>query len=280
MTEKISLVDTIRHYIASGDLELPVFSNSALRVQQELVKKEPDMKVVENIIACDQSLSSQVLKIANSSFYKGMAEILTIKNAIVRLGMQEIGRITLLAASKNVFRTNDKLLKDTMKKLWQHSVGCALGAHWLAKRCKLDNLVGHAFFAGLLHDVGKLFILLVLDQLKKQDSQIIVTQSFLFEAMDNLHTEQGYALMQEWNMPSAYCNIARDHHLENYDANDMVLLLVRMSNMVCNKIGITLVTNSDLVPSTSMEATHLNLTEIDLAELEIMLEDKAILADM
>ena len=49
-----------------------------MRVQQEMVKKEPDMRVLESLISEDQSLSSQVLQIANSAFYKGLVEILTV----------------------------------------------------------------------------------------------------------------------------------------------------------------------------------------------------------
>lgn len=279
MTEQHSLIEIIKNYIDSGKADLPVFSTSAMRVQQELVKAEPSMQQVEKIISCDQSLSSQVLKIANSSFYKGLAEVLTIKAAIVRLGMQEIGRIVLLAASRNQFRSNDKLLNRIMKQLWQHSVGAALGAYWLGKRCNYVDLAGHAFFAGLLHDVGKLFVVVVLDQLKKGGTQLQFTEALLYEAINSLHAEQGYNLMQQWNMPEKYCAVARDHHLEDFDKKDMILVLVRMSNMVCLKMGIGTEANPDVTTSTSLEASLLNLKEVDLAELEIMLEDTAVLAN-
>ena len=192
--------------------------------------------------------------------------------------MEEIGRITLLAASQNQFRSSDKLLNLIMKQLWQHSVGCAIGTNWLARRCKLDTLAGHAFFAGLLHDVGKLFVLLVLDQIKRTDKSIEITEALVFEAMESLHTEQGYNLMQQWNMPESYCIVARDHHMEEFDSKDMVLLLVRIANTVCKKLGIGTKSAPDLVPSTSLEAGFLNVSELDLAELEIKLEDTAALS--
>jgi len=278
MTEQQSFIDLIKEHIESGEIVLPVFSTSALRIQQHLVKKEIDVGVIEQIISSDQSLSGQVLKIANSSFYRGLSDILTVRAAIVRLGIQEIGRIAMLASSQNQFRSKDNSLNIIMKKLWQHSVGCAIGANWLAKRCKLDDIAGHAFFAGLLHDVGKLFVLLVLDQLKKNDTGVEFTEQLLFEAMTTLHTEQGYSLMQQWNMPAAYCSITRDHHLDKFDTKDTALLLVRMSNIVCKKLGIGTEIDEDLVPSTTIEANLLNLTELDLAELEIKLEDTSALS--
>lgn len=277
MQEHGSFVDAIKKKIHEDDVILPVFNSAAMQVQQELVKKEPDMQVFEKIISTDQSLSSLVLQMANSSFYKGLVEVATVRAAIVRLGIREVGRISLLAASKNQFRSKDKKLNVVMRKLWQHSVGCALGVKWLTKRCQLDELERHAFFAGLLHDVGKLLVLMVIEQLKKKNPTLPVTDALLLEAMASLHTEQGYYLMKLWNMPESYCVIARDHHKADYDkANDM-LILVRIANMMCNKIGIGLQKDPTLVVSTTPEIHHFNLSEIDIAEMEIALEDTSIL---
>ncbi|MCK5515470.1 MAG: HDOD domain-containing protein [Desulfobulbaceae bacterium] len=278
MQKNLSFVDVIKQYIEAGNIVLPVLSSAAMRVQQELVKKEPEMKVLEGIISKDQSLSSQVLQMANSAFYHGLVEVKTIRAAVVRLGMREVGRITLLAASKNQFRSKNKALNIIMHRLWQHSVGCALGVQWLSKRCKFEELECHAFFAGLFHDIGKLFVLMVIDQMKEKNKDLPLTQSLLMEAMIVLHTQQGYNLMKQWNMPEEYSVIARDHHNQDFDSKNDLLVLVRLSNMACHKLGIGLKKEPSLVLSAGEEALHLNLSEIDLAELEILLEDTAILA--
>ena len=278
MPKSLSFLDAINQYLQSGNVVLPVFSSAALRIQQELVKKEPDVKVVEGILSGDQSLSSQVLQMANSAFYHGLVEILTVRAAVVRLGMQEVGRLALLVASRNQFRSKDKEFNVLMKQLWQHSVGCALGVKWLARRCKFDELENHAFFAGLFHDIGKLFILMVVDQMKEKDKHLPVTQALLMESMATLHAEQGYKLMQQWNMPEEYCIVTRDHHRKDYDGKNYLLVMVRLADMACLKLGIGLARDQSLVLSAREEAHQLNLSEIDLAELEIVLEDTAILA--
>jgi HD-like signal output (HDOD) protein len=277
MEKKDSVIDVITRFIEDGNVVLPVFSPAAMKVQQELVKKEPDARLLENIISGDQSLSSQVLQMANSAFYKGLVEVLTVRAAIVRLGMQEVGRISLLAASKNQFRSKDKELNVVVRKLWQHSVGCAMGVKWLARRCKLEELESHAFFAGLFHDVGKLFVLTVIDQMRKEGRDVPVNNALLQEAMASLHTGQGYNLMKKWNLPEQYCVVARDHHLHTFDNKNYMLIIVRIADMVCNKIGIGLHRDASLIVSSTDEAHQLNLTEIDLAELEILLEDTAVL---
>jgi HD-like signal output (HDOD) protein len=278
MQKNSSFLEVITRYIESGNIVLPVFSSVALRIQQELVKKEPEISVVEGILSGDQSLSSQVLQMANSAFYQGLVEVLTVRAAIIRLGMQEVGRLALLVASRNQFRSKDKTLNTLMKQLWQHAVGCALGVKWLARRCKFDELENHVFFAGLLHDVGKLFVLMVVDQLRDKDQQVTINHALLMESMASLHAQQGYNLMRQWNMPEDYCIVTRDHHLKDYDRKNHLLVLVRLVDRACLKLGIGLLKDESIVLSAMEEAQELNLTEIDLAELEIFLEDTPVLA--
>jgi HD-like signal output (HDOD) protein len=277
MNASSSFLDVITRHIESDSIVLPVFSSAALRIQQELTKKEPDVKKLENILAADQSLSSRVLQMANSAFYRGMASVMTVKAAIIRLGLGEVGRIALMVATQNQFRSKDRELNLLMKKLWQHSVGCALGVHWLVKRLRFEELENHVFFAGLLHDVGKLFILMVVDQVRQQDKELPITHTLLLEAMGDLHADQGYRLMKKWNMPEEYCIVARDHHRSDYDDKNSMLLLVRLANAACLKLGIGLTRDPSLVLSAGEEAHLLNVSEIDIAELEIHLEDTAIL---
>jgi HD-like signal output (HDOD) protein len=202
-----------------------------------------------------------------------LVEVKTVRAAIIRLGLQEVGRIALLASARNQFRSKDRDLNLVMKKLWQHSVGCALGARWLANRCRFADLETNAFFAGLFHDIGKLFVLMVVEQLKIKGENLPLTHSLLLETMDSLHCEHGDKLMRQWNMPEDYCLVARDHHRPDVDSKDHLLLLVRLADCACLRLGIGLKKDERILLSGREEAQLLNLREIDLAELEIHLED-------
>jgi HD-like signal output (HDOD) protein len=278
MAAPVSLIDVINRCIESGEVRLPVFNSAAARIQQEMAKKEPNLQVVEKIITSDQALSTQLLKIANSSFYRGLAEVGTVRAAITRLGTTEIEKIVLLATSQAQFKSSDKTINLMMKKLWQHSVGCAYGTVWLARRYKYGEDQIQAFFSGLFHDVGKLLILVVIEQVKRKSPTLKITDAQLIEAMARLHAREGYKLLTIWNMPEYFCVIARDHHTAEIDDKKYLLLLVRMANLVCHKLGIGMEKDPSLVLPATLEANLLNLTEIDLAELEIILEDTAVLS--
>mgnify|MGYP001813537942 FL=1 len=96
--------------------------------------------------------------------------------------------------------------------------------------------------------------------------------------MKSLHTEHGYSLMKTWNLPEEYCEIARDHHLEELDPNNHLLIMVRQANIACNKIGIGMHDESNTLLTATMEADLPGVSEIDLAKLEVMLEDSVDLA--
>ncbi len=280
MAQKESFIEIIDKQLASSNARLPVFNATALRIQQEIAKEEPNIRLVERLIVSDQSLTAKLLSVSNSSFYKGLNQVATVRNAIVRLGINEVSNMVMLVTHENNFRSKDPFVHGVMRTLWRHSLGCAMGSNWLAKKCGLNGLAHEAFFAGLLHDVGKLFILTVIDDLKHSgDLDIQPSDALLLEAMNSLHANHGYSLMVRWNLPEKYCNIVRDHHNEEFDSKDMLQNLVRLADKACLKRGIGMVENPALVLVATVEADALHISEVDLAQMEIMLEDSQVMAN-
>ena len=272
-----SLVGMIDHFVASNKVKLPVFNATALRIQKEVAKDEPDSRLIEKLIVSDQSLTGEVLSVSNSSFYKGLTQVATVRDAIIRMGNIEVSNIVSLVALQHNFQSKTPVLHRIMGKLWRHSVGCAIGANWLAREAGFQDLAHETFIAGLLHDVGKLYVLKVIDEMKaSREIQDLPSDTVIDELMRQLHTEQGYALMLQWNLPESYCRIARDHHLEELDANNFVLLLVRLANHVCHKMGIGPIEDSSIALLETPEAVQLQLSEMDLARLEVRLEDSQV----
>ena len=99
----------------------------------------------------------------------------------------------------------------------------------------------------------------------------------LLDAMNRLHAREGSRLLTRWNMPEQYHVIARDHHAAEVDADNHLLLLVRLANLVCRKLGIGLEQDNALDLAATPEAELLRLTGRDLAELELALEDSRVL---
>lgn len=280
MTQTKSFREIIDTCLKSNQVQLPVFSKIALKIQEETLKAEPDIAVIEKLIETDTALTSQLIKMANTAFFMGLTKVATVKDAIVRLGTRQVSALVILVTQKSNYQSQDAFIQKYMAQLWRHSVGTALGAGWLSTRCGYPQLKDQAFVAGLLHDVGKLFLLSVVETIRNDPKlNFKPSETFMNEVMINLHSEQGHMLLEQWHLPEVYCVVARDHHREVMDNSHMMLLLVQMADITCNKMGIGMTEPADLILAATPTAQTLTLSELDLAELEIALEDASLLAE-
>lgn len=268
-----SLVDIIHERMHTDAVQLPVFHHVALKLLNVMSKEDFSIGQVVQMITEDQALASHVLRMANSSFFGGLSRVTTIRDAVVRLGARQVTNIVTLVTQSYQYRAKDKLMAAYMQTLWKHAMGCALGAKWFAEKIGYKELAQEALLAGLLHDIGQLFLLKVLEDVQASEPQIPFSKQIIFEVLQQLHVEQGTILMQQWNLPEIYTDIVGQHHAEAYDTNNTLLTVVRLVDMACRKVGIGLRHDPSLVLAAEPEAQILGAKEVVLAELEIMLED-------
>ena len=274
MTEQDSLRSQISARINSASLQLPVFNRVVLELQRRMNDPDVGTRQLEAVIAKDPALVAQVLRLANSSRYAGLNKIATVDQALLRLGTQQVCRLALAASQLSLYKTKYLPLESYMADSWNRAYASAIGAGWIAERTGHAGMAQAAFLAGLLHDVGNLLILMVLEDIEmKAGTNRQFSASLINDILNSLHCECGYMLMQRWNLPEIYCNAARDHHLQALDARDDLIMVVRLMDMVCLRMGIGCTADPALLPAASPEAENLGISEITLAELEVFLEE-------
>jgi len=272
-----TIPETVRRLLASQPIELPIFHPVALKLQKMLSDYDFTVEEVANVANEDMSLASQMLKIANSPMYMGRSKVATIKEAVIRLGAQQVINLVIAASQASVHTSTNPALDHYMKQLWLHSHSSAIGAKWLAHSCGMRGVADETYLAALLHDVGKLYLLKSIERLvgagvisSMFDDELILE---IFEAM---HVEQGYRLMQHWNFPSMYCDVIRDHHADQWDSVNKMLAIVRFANLACRRAGIGLKHDAELALISTREADILDLNENQIFELEALLEESRV----
>jgi len=279
MPEAGTLLDRVVDLIESGGLILPVFDPITLKLQEIIANGAEDMKEMENLILSDQALAAEVLRAANSPFYCGLSPVKTIRNAIVRVGMHQMRRIVVLVSERNKYKAKDPGLQKMLLELWRHASTTALASQWLSKRLRSTGIEEICFLGGLLHDIGKLIILRALDELAKPSAGgIVISREPLQEVLLTAHCQIGHQLLQSWNIPEIYCQIARDHHSEDLSSGDLPLIIVRLANNGSRKLGLGLDPNPALELSATQEASTLGIGDDLLSELESMLEQDLTIA--
>lgn len=273
MSADQSFLEIIQEFVDSDRVTLPPFDKTALRVQQEIQKEDVQIGRIEKLIIADPAMSSQILKIANSAFFKGLTKVMTVRDAIIRLGLNEVTRMVMVLSQKSLYETKDQYIKNYRNILWQHALVCALTSQWVARESGFENLSQEVFFASLLHDIGKLFLITVVEKIKtSREIPFMPSKAVVSEIIKNQHTRQGYHLLKKWNLPDKYCQVVKEHHDEKFDPANVPGIILRLVNKTCRKVGVSMEKDSE-TESFAAEASFLGFSEIKLAQLELQIED-------
>ena len=269
------LADILTEMIDADRVRLPVHPELSGQVKGCLADGEVMPGQLWELVGDDPSLICGLFRAANSSFYAGLPKTLSIEEAVTRLGCDKAVRIVEEACQSSAGPIEEELVLRYMPGLWQHAQGCALGARWLASRCGYLAIAGHAYCAGLLHDIGKLVLLAAMQTVASDSAlELDLSESLVLEVLSTMHVEQGLRLFDKWGLPEIYRDVVSEHHAEERETQDTIVALVCLANKGCRKLGLGLEKTPDLVLPTSREAQFLGIDEIALAEFEIMLEDR------
>ena len=275
MNQETSIIDLLQSKIAGGKIQLPVFNKTAMRIQRLLEKDDYDVSQVERVMIADQALVSDVLRFANSSFFGGLSKVSTPREAMVRLGAKATLNVIIAAAQEVQYTSRHASTNVYLRKLWTHALGCGVGARWLAEKLRHRSMAYECFLGGLLHDIGKLVVLKAIDDCKDAgEIKVEITEEMLKELLKELHAELGAMVLESWNLPEVYIKAAREHDTDEWDKDDTFLNIIRLSNLACVKIGLDISPDPSLSLVDTPEAEALRMDEIELAELEIVLEDQ------
>jgi HD-like signal output (HDOD) protein len=264
----------IEENFESASQQLPVFSPVALELQKMKADDGASMAQITALVMRDQALASRILQAANSSFFGGLKRVETVSHAVVRLGIERMANLALMASQGQAHHSRVPVIAAYLPLLWRRAFASALGARWVAERTGYRARAEEAFLAGLLHDIGELFLLKVLERLVQDPERPLpLTQPLMKEILEAMHPGMGYRLMHHWELPEQYALIAQNHHRAELSEGDVLMVITRLLDVACQKLGIGQPAHPDIVLAATMEARSLGLKEIALAELEIMLED-------
>ncbi len=270
-----SFEEIIAEQVNEEDFALPVSGNVALQLRRKVESDDFEMEDIEDMILRDPGLASSVLRIANGALYSGLSEIGTIRKAIMRLGADQVVSVSMMAAQKQVYDTKDRMLQGIMQKLWTHASVSSIGCRWIARRAGMAELAENAFLAGLLHDLGQVVLMRVFDRVIASGKGAMFTEDIILEILESpLHCRFGAEIIDRWKLPAIYKTVTAEHHDEKLAGNaEPILLATRLVDQICWSMGLGLRDGDGIQPESSKEADALMLSEIQVAELQIELED-------
>jgi putative nucleotidyltransferase with HDIG domain len=224
--------------LGSGAFELPLLPQVSQQVVALCNSADVDSRRLAEVVHRDQALAANLLRLANSAAFGGKVAIVSLQQAISRLGLVRIGEIALLvAAQAGVFQVKEH--QAVARGLWRHSLVTALFAREIARQ-RRRNVEG-GFLCGLLHDAGKAVILAALG---KQGGDVVkkLLPDELLALLDGEHCRAGALLAQSWRLPETVAQAIAHHHAPeqagpHFEAAAMVALADQLAHATCSDGG-------------------------------------------
>lgn len=135
-----------------GEIEVPLLPKVANRVVALTQSEDSNAAELASLIQSDQTLAGHVIRVANSAAYSPVSSIVSLQQAITRLGMATISEIAL-AATVNTSLFSAPGFEPLIQKRLTHSLASGLWAKEVARACRRN--VEAAFLGGLLQDIGR-----------------------------------------------------------------------------------------------------------------------------
>lgn len=174
----------------------------------------------------DQAMCLTILKIANSAFFGLPRQVSTIDKAVMVLGFNEIRNIVLGKAVFNSFREAYRNNRELINSFWEHSFLTGLAAKIISE--DINRSPSELFIAGLIHDIGKLAMLISLngdytDVFESSSAHHPDSYHKEHELFSIGHDEVGYRLLKRWLFPKSLLDTTGCHHRPLESANDPLL---------------------------------------------------------
>jgi len=204
---------------------LPSLPDTAVRIQLAIEDDLSDADAVARLVVTDPAIATKLIKTANSALYGGRSPVQTLTAAIVRLGMQTTCNLVLTFALKEVFRTRNKLLRQRMRDLWEHSAYIAATCLVLAREVEGVN-PEEALLVGLVHDIGAIATI----NYAARDTQRVLDLEGLEQTISCMRGELGALILRRWKFAPTVAVAVRDaecwlrEHVEAADFTDLVIV--------------------------------------------------------
>jgi len=210
----------------AGNLELPLLPGVAMEITSAAAKEDVDTRTIADMLKRDAALSAHVLRIVNSPVYSPRAQIVSLQQAVSRVGAVKIREIALIIACRTgVFKA--KGYEEELAYVFAHSIGTALFAQEIARQTR--NNVEDAFLCGLLHDVGRPVLLQALVT-SLREVKIVPDRESVLSLVTELHEAAGSALAKAWTLPETVVTALGRHHTPNPDQESIPVRITSLAD--------------------------------------------------
>jgi putative nucleotidyltransferase with HDIG domain len=205
-----------------------------------------DFSELTDLIRSDTSFAAELLCRANSPLFGMQSQVDSVDRAVTMIGLYRVRSLALTLGVTSYIRSALRI--SVLRRCWRHSVGSALLAEELAEPCGLHPDL--AYTAGLLHDIGRLALLVkhpqpyadLLTVVSENQLSLLQGERDLFE-ID--HCEAGAWLTETWELPTSLIDVIANHHHGMTSKCPPIWRLIHLTCRLADSLGFAVVETAE-----------------------------------
>lgn len=231
-----AFVQTLAAELSHQEFDIPPFPDVAIRIRDAMSSPNVTTDNIARIVVVDPVLTSRLLRMANSALLKrGTIEITDINIAISRLGFDLVRNTVVSLAMDTTFDTRhaNASVREYITAVRNHSTHVGALSYILARRQGGVDNPEEVMLAGLMHDIGKFYIL----NRANDFPDLFGEPEQLHELLETWHTGVGRAIIESWGFPPQIAEAADEHEMlgrnipGSADTTDLVLAANLLVNL-------------------------------------------------
>jgi len=221
---------------------LPIFPGIVREILATIDDQDANLALLVQHIQHDPVMSARLLSQANAVALKSRRDgaVKDIFTATALIGTARVRETALLGSIGNFFVQSSASIPATF---WRHGIAVGMCAQELALLKGPQLAVGTALIAGLLHDVGQLWL-----QCFRADTfgaamacaceYGISIRAAERECFGVDHAAIGGWLAEHWALPEGICRAIRLHHEPDEALDDPLVPVVHIADVLANALDL------------------------------------------
>lgn len=194
--------------IERGDFEVPSLPPTSLQALELANRPSVEITKLVATIERDPVLTSNILRTANSTLYSTVEPAASLQQAIMRIGLRSVRGVVFSVSMQGTILKARGFSAQYSEEVWRQAQSVARIARAIGGRIGFDP--EQAYVIGLLHDIGKIALLGLLE--REMGHASIMSPALVGRAFHSSHQRAGRAMALAWKLPEELISIAGQHH--------------------------------------------------------------------
>jgi len=231
-----SLGDETIKQLSSQMRDLPILKTDAYGLAVYMSRLDATFPQLESMIKLNAGLCSQIIRLANSSYFLRPSKAETLQQAFVTLGFTNLRQLFLYNFYKSI-----AVLFKSQKEVIQHGQKCAVLAEFITKAAGASaDECAKVRLGALLHDIGRQVLAYffpaayekVFTQIARENKPANIAEFVVF-GVD--HQAVGAMVCHKWNFPPYLADAISDHHSLSVGSWNTMTLPIFCANNFLNE---------------------------------------------